>query len=363
MMYKIVIFILIMTCANISIAQNRLSQSAKNNSARINQLQLLGIDSLTVEYNFCDSTIKACLLKITGASAISIPDLNLIYTIRRKNKSQNLLETRSVSLSNQLTFDYYSPLINLGSYGTGNYIIQALLFNKNVVLDSMTLVMQRWNDKVETNPNVSWGTPSKTQGLISNNIEAIVDIKNTFVAKYPYNTLMNNIKACYPMATAAEQNVISSLQVQSNDTLARRFFYNFWHSRNMLDPKTEWESYAKKLNYVASNFGMSGVPGYLTDRGRIYLRYGEPSRTETVNNEQGTIPYEVWQYDVIANGKEITFLFMQAGMMGSQMSLLHSTMPGEIYNPYWVNALIKDTERTDYRIYNYLPLPSTLNNR
>jgi GWxTD domain-containing protein len=361
---KILLTIIWIGFANICNAQNRLSQSVINNSAQINQLKILGTDSLPIAYNFCDSTLPYLLIQANIKAKIVLPNLALTITIRRKNKSMKLIDTKTIPLANILDYTYLSEPIYLDKYTNGNYILNALLLNNNVVIDSGEIMLQRMH---------AAAAPVSSENIMATNVIAenielptnknFSDIKNSFVAKYSAQTILNYLKACAPEANAIEQDVITSLIQNNIDSTNRQFFYNFWEKRNPKSAQLGWEAYAKKLNFVANNYGGAGVAGYTTDRGRVYLKYGPPARSESISNEEGTIPYEVWQYDEIVNGKEVTFLFTQAGMLGSQMSLLHSTMPGEIYNPYWLNTLVKDTEKKDYRIFNYLPAPGVLNNR
>jgi GWxTD domain-containing protein len=357
---NIIILFSYLCIANIGNAQNRLSESVINNSAQITELRILGNDSLPIPYNFCDSTVSFCFVQIKATSGIALASLEIKYTIRKKNKSQKILLSKTLSLNNKLSFHYISEKISLDNYATGNYILQVILLNNNKQIDSAELLMQRWNSQNTISNSL---VEKNIDNINPINNENISDINNSFVEKYSSSTILNYLKACLPIANHVEQNAISILLQTGADSTNKQFFYNFWETRNSLNPQKAWQDYATKLNYVASNYGGGGSVGYATDRGRIYLKYGKPARSESVSNEQGTLPYEVWQYDEIINGKEITFLFAQSGMLGSQMSLLHSTMPGELFNPYWVNTLVKDTEKTDYRIYNYLPAPTILNQR
>jgi GWxTD domain-containing protein len=85
----------------------------------------------------------------------------------------------------------------------------------------------------------------------------------------------------------------------------------FWDNRD-LDPDTQEneykEEYYERLAYVNEHFA-SGKPGYLTDRGRIYLKWGKPDEIEShpmggnynrTANEGGgsttTYPFERWFY-------------------------------------------------------------------
>ena len=42
--------------------------------------------------------------------------------------------------------------------------------------------------------------------------------------------------------------------------------------------------------------------GWKTDRGRVYVLYGEPSEIEKFPNQMDQKPYEIWHYNDIEGG-------------------------------------------------------------
>lgn len=358
------LFILLLV-ANISFAQNN-----SNNAKLVNCIILDASNTSEIKElpdNFCDSSVNQIQISTNVIITKPTENISLKFNIVKKSKAATLVYDTTIIIDTKLfteqndAYNIKSKFIDVTTVNTGNYLITVSLLNNSKIIDSTTILLQRWNSKfvMPALPKLS----ADSTAIIPMQADGMVDVKKTFVAKYPANTLVSFLKALMPIAGSTEEKVLSKLLTQKNDTLNRQFFYNFWQSRNKSNPQKEWETYAQKLNYAASNFGTAGIPGYSTDRGRIYLKYGEPHKFETVSNEEGALPYEVWQYDAILNGKEITFLFVQSGNMGSQLTLLHSTMPGELYNPYWINTLIRDASKTDYRIYNYIQPPSAINNK
>ncbi len=185
----------------------------------------------------------------------------------------------------------------------------------------------------------------------------IVDLEKTFVAKYDIETLKRNINSLRPIAIGIELKVIRDITDLDDMKFLRQFFYNFWYNRNASAPEEEWKKYVEKLNYVAKQYGSAAQPGYETDRGRIYIQYGEPQKIERVPSEKDALPYEVWFYKFIGNKSNISFLFFQPGMVGSQMFLLHSNYDEEIRNPYWKESLLLDPTNSDnkltHRVFEY----------
>ncbi len=187
--------------------------------------------------------------------------------------------------------------------------------------------------------------------IASNNI----NIQNSFVSNYSQKQLLKNIKALVPIAEVAEIRAIVAME--ENDVNAAQFFYNFWYNRNSSAPEKEWKVYADKLNYVSKKYGRNGMPGFETDRGKLYLMFGEPNITEKRDNEQGSLPYEVWFYYETKGRKNVKFLFYQPGSISDQMIILHSSEQDILVNPYWKRVLLQDPTNGDnklkYRVFEY----------
>ncbi len=115
-------------------------------------------------------------------------------------------------------------------------------------------------------------------------------------------------------------------KVLKTDEERENFIENFWRRRDP-DPDTEEneyrEEYYERIAYANEHFA-SGIPGYKTDRGRIYITFGKPDGIEThptggtydrPSYEGGgsttTYPFEVWFYrhlDNVGDGIEIEFV-------------------------------------------------------
>jgi GWxTD domain-containing protein len=111
-----------------------------------------------------------------------------------------------------------------------------------------------------------------------------------------------------------------------------RFIEEFWRRRdpNPQTPENEFrEEFYRRIAYANQNFG-AGMPGWLTDRGRVYVLYGPPNRRdahpmggryEKPPNQGGdtvtTFPFEVWEYDYISGiGEDLTIEFVDRSGAG-----------------------------------------------
>lgn len=110
------------------------------------------------------------------------------------------------------------------------------------------------------------------------------------------------------------------------DDEREHFIEEFWRRRDP-DPDTDEneyrEEYYERIAYANEHYA-SGIPGWKTDRGRIYIMYGKPDELEThpsggaYNRESyegggstSTYPFERWFYRYIAgvgSGVEIEFV-------------------------------------------------------
>jgi GWxTD domain-containing protein len=182
------------------------------------------------------------------------------------------------------------------------------------------------------------------------NTNTTVDFDKTFVAKYDIATLKKNIPTLEAKARGGEIKVIKEI-VKNNDlNFLRQFFYNFWYNRNPSNPEAAWKAYADQLNHVGKLYGSSSTPGYQSDRGKIYLMFGEPDIKERVVNEKGARPYEVWFYYNAEGRPNAKFLFCQTGLITSQMFLIHSSEEDIVINPSWRVVLLDNPNDKDSRL-------------
>ncbi len=115
----------------------------------------------------------------------------------------------------------------------------------------------------------------------------------------------------------------------------REFLYNFWKKRDP-DPATNqneyFNQYLKRIQESNKKYGTITRPGWKTDRGRVYIKYGEPSEIERFPNQTDSKPYEIWHYNELEGG----VIFVFADLTGfSDYQLVHSTMRGELRDDNW----------------------------
>ena len=131
------------------------------------------------------------------------------------------------------------------------------------------------------------------------------------------------IKEVEPILTNAEREAYVKLKT---DEERENFIGIFWAHRDPTPDTVENEykdEYYERVSYANEHFS-SGKPGWLTDRGRIYVKWGKPSDIEShpaggqyqrMSYEGGgstsTYPFEKWFYRYlpgVGSGIEIEFV-------------------------------------------------------
>ena len=136
----------------------------------------------------------------------------------------------------------------------------------------------------------------------------------------------------------------------SNDEERDQFIEAFWQRRDPT-PDTEENEYKEdhyaRIAYANEHFA-AGIPGWKTDRGRIYIVYGKPDEIESHPSggtyerpmEEGggstsTFPFEQWRYRYIEGiGQEVIIEFVDTCMCGDyHMTMDRSEKDALLYTP------------------------------
>src|SRR5580693_3445877 len=121
------------------------------------------------------------------------------------------------------------------------------------------------------------------------------------------------------------------LHLQTNEE-REQFIEQFWQRRNP-DPdsaeNTFKEEHYRRIAYTNEHYA-SGIPGWKTDRGRIYIMWGPPDEIDShpsggsydrPSNEGGgstsTFPFEDWRYRYLEGiGEDVNIEFVDPTMTG-----------------------------------------------
>lgn len=155
--------------------------------------------------------------------------------------------------------------------------------------------------------------------------EEVEDYYNKWLKEDVRYIIADEERAVFEQLTTAEEK--------------EQFIEQFWFRRdpNPLTAENEYkEEHYRRIAYANEHF-RSGKPGWLTDRGRIYIIHGPPADIETYAgggsynrplNEGGgtttTYPFEVWRYRHIeALGSDIILEFIDPSFSGEYRLARH----------------------------------------
>ncbi len=111
----------------------------------------------------------------------------------------------------------------------------------------------------------------------------------------------------------------------------RHFLFKFWYDREQ-EGKGLQQEYYKRVEYANQHYRFANRAGWKSDRGRIYIVYGKPSRIERFPNGPDYRPFEIWYYHELEGGS--AFYFVDESGFGDY-KLVTSTYRDELFDPGW----------------------------
>jgi GWxTD domain-containing protein len=145
----------------------------------------------------------------------------------------------------------------------------------------------------------------------------------------------------------------------SNDEERDAFIEQFWRRRNPNpdSPENEFrEEHYRRIAYANEHYA-AGKPGWMTDRGHIYIAFGPPDSTDTHpsggpydrpmeegGGETQTFPFETWHYRYLEGiGENIDIEFVDTCMCGDyHMTIDRSEKDALLHVPNAGNTLYED---------------------
>ena len=184
---------------------------------------------------------------------------------------------------------------------------------------------------------------------VDNTILANINTDNVFSGKIDnIDTIREYIRTLFPISTLVEKDYANELLKTDDIKTMQQFYYTFWSSRNRIDPKQAWLDYYAQVQRVNASFKTVSRPGYDSDRGVVFLKYGAPDRIVQSYSEPGAFPYEIWHYYTLGSQRNKKFVFMTRDIVTNDFKLIHSDAVGELSNFRWTNEIYQRT----YGTYN-----------
>jgi GWxTD domain-containing protein len=134
-----------------------------------------------------------------------------------------------------------------------------------------------------------------------------------------------------------ERGIYDGLSLQGK----RNYMRQFWEKRDPTEGTPDNENrqayYAlfAEANRRFRESGAGDVPGWRTDRGRIFLKYGTAEQLLQRPNQGMTPPYEVWKY---TRPRQLKFVFLDETGLGN-FALIYTNDRFEASRPNWEELL------------------------
>lgn len=333
-------YILTISASDIHNQENKISLKEK--------LNLLPIPNKT--FSISDIQLASRIIQDSGNSG------SIFY----KNTVEVIPAPNLLFGENQPVVYYYNELYNLQT-ATGNVDLHAFVYNAsgNVVFSKKKTFSNKTESRVEVNTvNISkMPTGAYTLVLVAADSAASKKyilrkffVYNPAIADTSFKPMGNSdfmasqfaifsIEECNHLFAKskylATRNEVEQFSKISSVEGKREYLYKFWKGRDEVSETPENETfmnYFSRVELANQKYSAMKKEGWKTDRGRVFLLYGEPSEVERFPNQLDTKPYEIWQYHNLEGG----VIFVFADITGfSDYQLINSTMRGELRDDNW----------------------------
>ncbi|MBU0474033.1 MAG: GWxTD domain-containing protein [Bacteroidetes bacterium] len=252
-------------------------------------------------------------------------DRDLILIQQLNDNYGKSLEVKNKVLQKNNSSIVEAGVINLKKYPTGSYTVVLSIFEDSVQVGiSSAKRFYLVNQSVQQNNNTS----------ISN-----MDVKSSEFGILSEEECDDLFDVSDPIARKGDADSYAKLQ---NLESKRKYLFDFWKVRDQIPEtsKNEFkEEYLNRVKYVDERYRTFVRRGAKTDRGRIYLQYGEPDEIDNYPSEYNMKPYEIWNYYSIEGG----VLFIFGDVTGyNNYELLNSTKRGELRDDLWQRRITVD---------------------
>ncbi|MFM2267967.1 MAG: hypothetical protein RL757_1408 [Bacteroidota bacterium] len=171
-------------------------------------------------------------------------------------------------------------------------------------------------------------------------------LKTEFVGEMDLKTLNYSLRALKPLMQGEEAELLAITITQDSFVAKQRFLFNHWFRKAPDAPERAHEAFMFYAKKVDENYKNGFGYGFETDRGYIFMKYGQPTDITSVEDEMNAPPYEIWTYQKIdaTNQSNVKFIFYNPNLVVNGHKLLHSTCRAELQNPRWRETLYNSAQ-------------------
>jgi GWxTD domain-containing protein len=316
-------------------------------------------EAITVE-PFIDSSFAVSNIQFASKILQDSPNKNSVFY---KNSFEIIPLPTSILGENQPVLFHYFELYNLQNINAGFPLklnVSVLDSRRNVHFQKSKEISRATDSRVEVGTVLVNKYPTDTYTIIVSLFDSLKNYSVSSAKKfYVLNPSVEVNDSVYGEITDVFATQFGAMSEEELDDLfdkskyiaaageidqynslngkegKQKFILQFWNQRDT-EPSTPqnefFMEYLKRVEYSNQHFKALGKKGWRTDRGRVFLKYGEPSEIERFPNQIDTKPYEIWYYNEIEGG--VIFIFADLTNF-SDYQLIHSTSRGELRDDNW----------------------------
>ncbi len=218
-----------------------------------------------------------------------------------------------------------AKVVDISLLPTGNYTLELSVLSRN----KEVVARQHYNFDRNNSDEVN-------QVALDN-----IVLDPAFMESIPDDSTGYYVASLIPISGPSEvRNILDILKERDNEKNIK-YIQAFWRQSAKNNAYAEWMKYRAQVHQVERLFGTNYQVGFETDRGRVYLQYGQPSQVTEQPQSNSEYPYEIWQYDKIGRFSNKRFIFYNTTNINNDFKLLHSDLVGELQNFRWQYALNK----------------------
>ena len=300
--------------------------SAYRKSDEKNAFSKSGYDMLPYVSNYFPSSLNAMIFyaEIYGTDSVFGPNSPFVSNICVVDAMDNTIENcKKVKREMSSAVVPVFQTVDISDLPTGDYKLRLEIRNKE---NQLVYLKERKFSR------------SRIEAIDPENMLVPEDVlQSSFAMQYTdVDSLYAILQSHLPIAKALDRSTIDNQLEDAGLHAMQSFFYTFWYKRNPADPEAAWRAYEKELKIVNNNFGTKTVPGWRSDRGRVYLQYGKPNTRTVRPSDMNCWPYEMWHYYETNNKlHDRRFVFYDNTLAGN-FTLLHTDATNDVKNYNWI---------------------------
>lgn len=265
-------------------------------------------------------------VEVYGADRAFDGHYALSYTLLQKGKKDSIIKQKYKRMTPG-NRDAVFLRMDLSDVSSGTYTYRVAVIDRNKKVHERRTI-EFYRSKPSLDQNEDFEKQSYEQSFVQNMSSDELDY---------------SLKAIAMKIDQSDIQRFNNIISRGSSDSKRSFLYNFWYRINQETPQKTYDAYMEVARALDRKYNTGFGHGFESDRGWIYLKYGQPDDKIAVEDDPSAPPYEIWTYYQLSgtSQKNVKFVFYDPDLTNN-FDLLHSTARGEISNPQWLHELYED---------------------